>query len=404
MSRPEDFRKDFPILEKEDYIYFDNAATSQRPECVVEAIRDFYENSNANPLRGLYDWSMDATQRYEDARATVADFIGAASTEEIIFTRNTTESLNLVAYSFGLENVNEGDEIVISVMEHHSNILPWQMVARDRKAKLVYLEPDEEGVISPEEYKGKITEKTKIVSIGHVSNVFGITNPVKEIAAYAHEKGATVVVDGAQAAPHIPVNVQELDADFYAFSGHKLMGPMGIGVLYARKTILENMRPFLTGGEMIEYVTREDATYAELPHKFEAGTVNAAGAVGLDAAIKYLQNVGFDFIAEQEHKLTQRMMEGIKKLPYIRIYGSSDPARHSGIVTFTMEGVHPHDISSVLNDDHVCVRAGHHCAQPLMQFIGAGSTARASVYFYNTEEEVDRFLEHLSGVRQVMGY
>ncbi len=404
MSRPEDFRKDFPILEKGDYIYFDNAATSQRPECVIEAIKDFYENSNANPLRGLYDWSMDATQRYEDARATVADFIGAASTEEIIFTRNTTESLNLVTYSYGLENVNEGDEIVISVMEHHSNILPWQMVARDKNAKLVYLEPDEEGIISPEEYKGKITEKTKIVSIGHVSNVFGITNPVKEIAAYAHEKGATVVVDGAQAAPHIPVNVQELDADFYAFSGHKLMGPMGIGVLYAKKTILENMKPFLTGGEMIEYVTREDATYAELPHKFEAGTVNAAGAVGLDAAIKYLQNVGFDFIAEQEHKLTQRMMEGMKKLPYIKIYGSSDPARHSGIVTFTMEGVHPHDISSVLNDDHVCVRAGHHCAQPLMQFIGAGSTARASVYFYNTEEEVDRFLEHLSGVRQVMGY
>jgi len=303
-----------------------------------------------------------------------------------------------------MENVSEGDEVVISVMEHHSNILPWQMVCREKKAKLIYLEPDEDGVITPEEYKSKITDKAKIVSIGHVSNVFGITNPVKEIAAYAHEKGATVVVDGAQAAPHIPVDVKDIDADFYAFSGHKLMAPMGIGVLYGKKAILENMKPFLTGGEMIEYVTREDATYAELPHKFEAGTVNAAGAVGLEAAIKYLQKVGFDFIKEQEDKLTIRMMEGMKKLPYIKIYGSSDPERHSGIVTFTIDGVHPHDISSVLNDDHVCVRAGHHCAQPLMQFIGAGSTARASVYFYNTEEEVDRFLEHLANVRGFMGY
>ncbi len=404
MARPEDFRADFPILNKGDYIYFDNAATSQRPSVVVDAIRDFYENANANPLRGLYDWSVEATDRYENARKTVADFIGASSTEEIIFTRNTTESLNLVAYSYGLENVSEGDEVVITVMEHHSNILPWQMVCREKKAKLVYLEPDEEGVISEAEYKSKITDKTRIVSIGHVSNVFGITNPVKEIAAYAHEKGATVIVDGAQAAPHIPVNVQDMNVDFYAFSGHKLMAPMGIGVLYGKKALLENMKPFLTGGEMIEYVTREDATYAELPHKFEAGTVNAAGAVGLDAAIKYLQKVGFDFIKEQEDALTKRIMEGMKKLPYIKIYGSSDYKKHSGIVTFTIDGVHPHDISSVLNDDHVCVRAGHHCAQPLMQFIGAGSTARASVYFYNTEEEVDRFLEHLKNVRAYMGY
>ena len=404
MPTPEDFRKDFPILNKGDYIYFDNAATSQRPTVVVDVIKDFYENSNANPLRGLYDWSVDATDRYENARKTVADFNGAASEEEIIFTRNTTESMNLVAYSYGLENVKEGDEVVITVMEHHSNILPWQMVTKQKGAKLVYLEPDDEGVITEAEYKSKITDKTRIVSIGHVSNVFGITNPVKEIAAYAHEKGATVIMDGAQAAPHIPVNVQELGADFYAFSGHKLMGPMGIGVLYGRKELLLNMKPFLTGGEMIEYVTREDATYAELPHKFEAGTVNAAGAVGLEAAIKYLQNVGFDFIREQEEKLTRRIMEGMKKLPYIKIYGSSDPEKHSGIVTFTIDGVHPHDISSVLNDDHVCVRAGHHCAQPLMQFIGAGSTARASVYFYNTEEEVDRFLEHLTKVRSVMGY
>ncbi len=404
MKKLEEFRNDFDILKSGEYVYFDNAATSQRPRQVLDAVSNFYKTTNANPLRGLYDWSMGATEMYENARKKVAEFIGGVKSEEIIFTRNTTESLNLVAYSYGMDNVGEGDEIVVTVMEHHSNLLPWQMVAKKNHAKLVFLEPDEEGVISKAEYESKITDRTKIVAVGHVSNVMGVTNPVKEIAEYAHSKGAVVVVDGAQSAPHMKVDVKELGADFFAFSGHKMMAPMGIGALYGRKELLENMQPFLTGGEMIEYVTRDDATYAELPHKFEAGTVNAAGAVGLEAAIRYLQKVGFDFIAEQEHKLTVRMMEGMKKLPYIKIYGSSDPARHSGIVTFTMDGVHPHDISSVLNDDHVCVRAGHHCAQPLMQFIGAGSTARASVYFYNTEEEVDRFLEHLAKVRSVMGY
>jgi cysteine desulfurase/selenocysteine lyase len=300
--------------------------------------------------------------------------------------------------------VSEGDEIVITVMEHHSNILPWQMVARKNGAKLIYLEPDEEGVISREEYTTKITDKAKIVAIGHVSNVMGITNPVKEIAEYAHSKGAIVVVDGAQSTPHMAVDVQDLGCDFFAFSGHKMMAPMGIGALYGRRELLEKMQPFLTGGEMIEYVTRQDATYAEVPHKFEAGTVNAGDAVGLSAAIDYLKEVGFDRIKEQEEKLTALLMEGLSKLPYIKVYGSKDPKKHCGIVTFTMDGVHPHDLSSVLNDDHVCVRAGHHCAQPLMQFIGAGSTARASVYFYNTEEEVERFLDKLSKVREVMGY
>jgi len=403
MAGLNDFRKDFPILNS-DYVYFDNAATTQRPVQVMEAITDFYTRSNANPLRGLYDWSVDATERYENARHTVAQFIGASRDEEIIFTRNTTESINLVAYSYGLENVHEDDEIVISVMEHHSNILPWQMVARKNHAKLVYMEPLEDGTITPEEYKSKITDRTKIVAIGHVSNVMGVTNPVKEIAEYAHSKGAVVVVDGAQSTPHIKVNVQDLDADFFAFSGHKLLAPMGIGGLYVKKEILDNMQPFLTGGEMIEYVTRQDATFAELPHKFEAGTVNAADAVGLEAAIKYVQNVGFDAIEAHEKKLTTLLMEGMKELPYIKIYGSEDPAKHCGIVTFTMDGVHPHDISSVLNEDHVCIRAGHHCAQPLMQFIGAGSTARASLYFYNTEEEVGVFLEKLKGIRKVMGY
>ncbi|MBO4913051.1 MAG: cysteine desulfurase [Butyrivibrio sp.] len=404
MAKIGDYRKDFDILNSGDYVYFDNAATSQRPNQVLDAISNFYRTANANPLRGLYDWSMAATEMYEDSRRVVADFIGAKTPEEIIFTRNTSESLNLVAYSYGLDNVSEGDEIVISVMEHHSNMLPWQMVCKKKNAKLVFLEPDEEGVISKEEYESKITDRTKIVAIGHVSNVMGVTNPVKEIAAYAKSKGAIVVVDGAQSTPHMKVNVNELGADFFAFSGHKMLGPMGIGVLYGRKELLEKMSPFLTGGEMIEYVTRTDATYAELPHKFEAGTVNASGAVGLAEAIRYLQNVGFDAIEAQEQKLTALLMEGMSKLPYIKIYGSKDPKKHCGIVTFTIDGVHPHDISSVLNDDHVCIRAGHHCAQPLMQFIGAGSTARASLYFYNTEEEVKIFLEKLAKVREVMGY
>ena len=404
MGKGTDYRKDFDILNTGDYIYFDNAATSQRPRQVLDAVSEFYKTSNANPLRGLYDWSVAATEQYENARKKVAGFIGANRAEEIIFTRNTTESLNLVAYSYGMENVSEGDEIVVTVMEHHSNLLPWQMVAKKNKAKLIFLEPDEEGVISKEEYESKITDKTKIVAVGHVSNVMGVTNPVKEIAEYAHSKGAIVVVDGAQSTPHMKVNVQDLGADFFAFSGHKMMAPMGIGALYGRYELLENMQPFLTGGEMIEYVTRTDATYAEIPHKFEAGTVNAGDAVGLAAAIDYIENVGFDFIIEQEHKLTKLLMDGLSKMPYIKVYGSSDPAKHCGIVTFTVDGVHPHDVSSVLNDDHVCVRAGHHCAQPLMQFIGAGSTARASLYFYNTEEEVERFLDKLSKVREVMGY
>ncbi len=402
--KAEDFRQDFPIFKGNDYIYFDNAATSQRPQAVIDAVADFYQKSNANPLRGLYDWSVDATERYEHARSTVAKFIGAKESCEIVFTRNTTESMNLIAYSYGLKNVGKDDEIVISVMEHHSNILPWQMVCRQTGAKLVWLEPDEEGVITEDEYKSKITDKARIVSIGHVSNVLGVTNPVKEIAAYAHDKGAVVVVDGAQSVPHMKVDVNEIGADFLAFSGHKLMAPMGIGVLYGKKDLLEAMDPFLTGGEMIEYVTRDSATWAELPHKFEAGTVNAADAVGLEAAINYIESVGFDFIKEQEHKLTRLLMDGMSELSYIKVYGSKDPNKHCGIVTFTMDGVHPHDISSVLNEDHVCVRAGHHCAQPLMQFLKVGSTARASLYFYNTEEEVKRFLEVLKGVRKVMGY
>lgn len=399
------YRNDFPILARHpEYIYFDNAATAQRPFRVTEAMRAFNDETNANPLRGLYDWSIGATEQYEDARQTTASFLSAARPEEIIFVRNATEALNLVAYGYALTHLRKDDEIVLSVTEHHSNILPWQMVAQKTGARLVWLEPDGEGVLTKEEYEQKITARTKLVAIAHVSNVLGVSHPVREIAACAHAHGAVVVVDGAQAAPHIKVDVRDLDADFYAFSGHKLMGPMGIGALYGKYALLEETEPFLRGGEMIEYVTRTEATWAELPAKFEAGTVNAQGAVGMAEAIRYLREVGFDAVREQEDMLCKKLMEGMLALPYIRIFGSKDPAKHNGIVTFTMDGVHPHDISSVLNEDKVCIRAGHHCAQPLMQFLQVGSTARASLYFYNTEEEVNRFLKHLSRVRSVMGF
>ncbi|MBB5218157.1 cysteine desulfurase/selenocysteine lyase [Treponema rectale] len=406
-----DFRKDFPFFESsinKGLVYFDNAATSQRPACVNRAVEDFNNFNNANPLRGLYDLSVRATDLYENARAKVAAFLNAPSDSHIIFTRNATESLNLVAYTYGMAFVEEGDEVVISAMEHHSNILPWQMVCSAKKARLVWLECDASGIIPASEWQTKITAKTKIVSVAHVSNVFGITNPVKEIASYAHKvgnggKGAVMIVDGAQSVPHMKVDVQDIGADFLAFSGHKALGPMGIGALYAREKFLEQMPPFLRGGEMIEYVTRESATYAELPHKFEAGTVNAGGAVGLAAALDYIEKVGFDFIEKNDNALAAFIMNGMKTIPHVHVIGNDDPDRHCGIVTFTIDDVHPHDIASMLSSENVAIRAGHHCAQPLMQKLGVGSTARASVYFYNTQKEAEVFLEKLSGVRKWMG-
>ncbi len=395
-------RRDFSILADERYIYFDNAATSQRPVQVLDAISAFYKETNANPLRGLYEWSIGATDRYEKAREKVAHFIGAKP-EELIFTRNTTESLNLVAYSYGMSFINEGDEIVLTVMEHHSNILPWQMVARQRGAKLIFLEPDEEGKLPESEYE-KITDRCRLLAVGMVSNVYGVTNPVDRLIRLAHEKGAVVVVDGAQSTPHMKVDVKAMDADFYALSGHKMLGPMGIGALYGKKELLDKMPPFLTGGEMIEYVTRDTATYAELPHKFEAGTVNAGDACGLAAAVDYLENIGFDFIREQEEKLTGLALSVMQDMEHVTIYGAKTPEDHSGIITFNIEGCHPHDVSSVLDSEHVCIRAGHHCAQPLMQYMGVNSTARASMYFYNTEDEVIRFTEALKKVRGWLGY
>ena len=407
-----EYRKDFKIFDdplNAGLVYLDTAATSQRPECVVQALSDFYRKDNANPLRGLYALSVRATDDYEMARATVGKFINSKSSQEIIFTRNTSESLNLVAYSYGMSNVQEGDEIVISAMEHHSNILPWQMVCQQKKASLVWLECDESGVIPETEWKSKIGSKTKIVSIAQVSNVFGITNPVKQIAEYAHKvgncgKGAVVVCDGAQSTPHFKVDVQDLNVDFFAFSGHKVCGPMGIGVLYGKKEILEIMNPFMRGGEMIEYVTRESATYAEIPHKFEAGTVNAGGAVGLARALEYIQQVGLSEIEKSDNHLASLIMEELAGNPFVHVVGHKDPEKHCGIVTFTIDGVHPHDIASILDSENVAIRAGHHCAQPLMQKLGVGSTARASCYFYNTEDEALIFVEKVKGIRKIMGY
>lgn len=399
-----DYRKDFPLLMQNKIIYIDNAATSQRPQCVIDAEGDFYKNYNANPLRGLYSLSVEATEVYENAREAVRKFIGAEKSSEIIFTRNTTESLNLVAYSYGLSNVKKGDEIVVSIMEHHSDLLPWQMVAKTCGAELKFIECAKDGSIDLEKVKELITSRTKIVAMTQVSNVLGREYPVKEIAKLAHEKGAVMVVDGAQSTPHMRVDVTDLDADFFAFSGHKLLAPMGIGVLYGKEELLEKMPPFLSGGEMIDSVTRTSAVYAELPHKFEAGTVNAAGAAGLKAAIDYIEKVGFDYIGEREIALTSRAIEKMKKIPHVNIIGSENADEHTGIVTFTVDNVHPHDISEILAADGIAVRAGHHCAQPLLTHLGLNSTARASFAFYNTEDEVDKFTDSVATLRERMGY
>ncbi len=399
-----DYRNDFPLLMQNKIIYIDNAATSQRPQCVIDAEGDFYKNYNANPLRGLYSLSVEATEVYENAREAVRKFIGAEKSNEIIFTRNTTESLNLVAYSYGLSNVKKGDEIVVSIMEHHSDLLPWQMVAKTCGAELKFIECAKDGSIDLEKVKELITSRTKIVAMTQVSNVLGREYPVKEIAKLAHEKGAVMVVDGAQSTPHMRVDVTDLDADFFAFSGHKLLAPMGIGVLYGKEELLEKMPPFLSGGEMIDSVTRTSAVYAELPHKFEAGTVNAAGAAGLKAAIDYIEKVGFDCVGEREIALTSGAIEKTKHIPHVNIIGSENADEHTGIVTFTIDNVHPHDISEILAADGIAVRAGHHCAQPLLTHLGLNSTARASFAFYNTEDEVDKFTGSVATIRERMGY
>ena len=398
------YRKDFPLLANMDVAYLDSAATAQRPQCVLDAEEKFYTTCNANPLRGLYPLSIAATDTYEDGREAVGKFLNAGSAREIIFTRNTTEGLNLVAYSYGLANVKAGDEVLVSIMEHHSNLLPWQMVCRQTGAKLRFIECELDGSVDLNKVESLINRRTKIVAMTQVSNVLGRENPIRQVAELAHRVGAVMVVDGAQSTPHMPVDVQALGADFLAFSGHKVYGPMGIGALYGREELLEQMPPFLTGGEMIESVTREGAVYAELPHKFEAGTVNAAGAAGLHAALDYMAQVGFAAMQQRELELTRRAMEGMRQIPHVQILGSDKPEEHHGIVTFTVDGVHPHDIGQVLASDGVNIRAGHHCAQPLLAYLGHPSTARASIAFYNTEEEIDRLLESISTLRERMGY
>ena len=398
------FLNDFPILRSKmnghPLAYLDNSATTQKPDSVVRSICGYYGGCNANPHRGVYELSVKATKVYEDARRKVANFLNAKP-QEIIFTKNATESLNLVAYSYGLNNLRGGDEILITIAEHHSNLVPWQRVAKATGATLNYIYLAADGNLSAEEIDKKLTRRTKILAVTQISNVLGLVNDVKTLAAKAHEVGAVIVVDGAQSVPHIAVDVQDLDADFLAFSGHKMLSPMGIGVLYGKKKILDAMPPFLSGGDMIEYVEEQETTFAELPQKFEAGTQNVGGAAGLSAAIDYLRGVGFDTIERIERDLTTYAIAELKKFPYVELYGC-DVENKIGIVTFNVKDVHPHDVATILDAEGVAIRAGHHCAQPLMKYLGQNSTCRASFYFYNTRRDIERLIEAVQKVRGVM--
>ncbi|HDR3492562.1 MULTISPECIES: cysteine desulfurase SufS [Bacillus cereus group] len=391
-----EIRKQFPILDQKvngkQLVYFDSAATSQKPIQVIETLERYYKEYNSNVHRGVHTLGTKATDAYEGAREKVRKFINAKSMEEIIFTRGTTTALNTVAASYGLENVKEGDEIVISYMEHHSNIIPWQQVAKKTGATLKYLPLQPDGTISLEDVRQTVTPNTKIVSIMQVSNVLGTINPVKEIGAIAHENGAIMVVDGAQSAPHMKVDVQDLNCDFYALSAHKMCGPTGIGVLYGKKELLNNMEPIEFGGEMIDFVDLQESTWKELPWKFEAGTPIIGNAIGLGAAIDFLEEIGLHNIEKHEHELAQYALERLSEVDGVTIYG---PKHRAGLVTFNIEDVHPHDVATVLDVEGIAVRAGHHCAQPLMKWLKASSTARASFYLYNTKEEIDTFVESL---------
>ncbi len=397
-------RADFPILSNIAYDYLDNSATSQKPQCVLDIMAEYYQNYNANPMRGLYDISIQATAAYEKAREKTAKFIGASQREEVIFTRNASESLNLAAFSLGELLLREGDEIITTVEEHHSNFLPWQHAGKRYGAAVKYLEPDMDGFLDPQKLEDAITDRTKIVAVSQMSNLFGRVNDVAAMAKIAHAHGAVIVVDGAQSVPHITVDVKALDIDLLAFSAHKMLGPMGIGVLYGKLDLLKKMPPFMTGGEMISTVTIKKTVYAEVPHKFEAGTVNAGDAIAFAEALRYIERVGFDKMQEREELLTKRAVEGMLQIPHIQLVGSEDPAEHHGILTFKIDGVHPHDVATIFDANKIAVRAGHHCAQPLHKHLGIPSTTRASLMFYNTEQEVDHFLEVLGKIRGEMGY
>ena len=392
----EEIKKDFPLLENRDIAYLDSGATTQKPIQVIKTIEEFYNKYNANPHRGAYGLSIEATEVYENTRTKIAEFINAKHREEIIFSKNATESLNLIAYSYGMDNLKKDDEVVISIMEHHSNLVPWQKMTKATESKLNYMYINEDFELSDEEIENKITDKTKIVGIAHVSNVLGTINNIKKIIKYAHKKGAIVVVDASQSVPHMKIDVQELDADFLVFSGHKMLAPLGIGVLYGKKEILNKMTPFLMGGDMIEYVYEQETTFAPLPNKFEAGTQNVEGVVGLGAAIDYIQKIGYDKIQELENEVIIYARQELSKLDYLTLYLTPNEENHSGVISFNIKGVHPHDVASILDSEGVCVRSGNHCAQPLMRFLGIDSTCRASFYFYNTKEDVDRLIHALN--------
>ena len=395
MGNLDNIKNDFPLLQNRDIAYLDSGATSQKPQVVIDAIENFYKNFNANPHRGAYTLSQEATEIYEDTRTKIAKFINAKHREEIIFSKNATESLNLIAYSYGLEKIQKDDEIVISIMEHHSNLVPWQKVAKTKGAKLNYMYINDNFELSDEEIENKITDKTKIVGITHVSNVLGTINNVKEIIKYAHKKGAVVIVDASQSIPHMKIDVQALDADFVVFSGHKMLAPLGIGILYGKREILNNISPFLMGGDMIEYVYEQDTTFASLPNKFEAGTQNVEGVVGLGSAIDYIEKIGYDAIQEKEHEILKYAREELRKLDFLDLYLTNTDEHHSSVISFNIKGVHPHDVASILDSEKVCVRSGNHCAQPLMRYLGIDSTCRASFAFYNTKEDVDKLVNAL---------
>ena len=386
-----EIRKDFPIF-NENIVYLDSGATSQRPRKVIEKINELYEKSNAKPHRGSYKLSIEATEAYEGSRRKVAEFINAKYQEEIIFTKNATEALNLIAYSYGMDNIKKDDEIVISIMEHHSNLVPWQKVAKKNQANLKYMYINNNFELDKKEIQNKITKNTKIVGITHVSNVLGTINPVKDIIDIAHKNGAIVILDASQSIPHIKIDVRELDADFVVFSGHKMLSPLGIGVLYGKRDILDKMSPFILGGDMIEYVYEQDTTFAPLPNKFEAGTQNVGGAVGLAAAIDYMNNIGYNNIEKAEKEVVGYAISKLKELDCIKLYCTKNIENHLSVLSFNIDGIHPHDVSTILDSVNVAIRSGNHCAQPLLRFLGIDATCRASFSFYNTKEDVDKLI------------
>ena len=397
-------KNDFPILfqevNDEPLIYLDNAATSQKPKQVINSLVHYYEHDNANVHRGVHTLAERATSSYEASREKVRNFINAKSTKEVLFTRGTTTAINWLSRSYGDANVSAGDEILISQMEHHSNIVTWQELAKRQNATLVYVDLTDEGELDIEDFKKKLSHKTKIVSLAHASNVLGVVNPIKELTELVHEVGAVIVVDGAQAVPHMSVDVQDLDADFYAFSGHKMCGPTGIGVLYGKQNLLEKMEPIEFGGEMIDFVYHDHSTWTELPWKFEAGTPNIAGAIALGSAIDYLTEIGMDNIHQHEQELVEYVFPKLKAIEGLTIYGPQDPKKHTGVVAFNIDGVHPHDTSTALDMEGVAVRAGHHCVQPLLTYLGVQSTTRASFYFYNTKKDADRLVEAIIATKE----